>query len=297
MPKGQNAPCWTSATGLNQHGRDMSEQSSDYIHGSSEEERARLSLLNDILNLACLQKLNPQPGERVIDFGSGLGQFSRQIARRVGPDGSVTGIERDAKLIAEAKNFAKQAGEAGLVDFRQGDAAESAPPQDRGKFDLAYARFLLEHVPDAAAVIKRMVHSVRPGGRVVVIDDDHDNFRPWPEPPGFDALWRAYVQSFERLGSDPFVGRKLVGLLQQAGLSNLRNDYVFFGGCAGDDRFLATIDNLIGAFKGAKTAMLASDDLDEAGFANAVAALEDWKTQPSSALWYAASYAEGRVPS
>ena len=266
----------------------------EYIHGSSPQEQARLSLLNDILNDACLQKLNPRPGEKVIDFGCGLGQFTRLIARHVGPDGAVTGIERDKNQIAQARNLADAAGEAGLVEFRQGDAM--APTSEPANFDTAHARFLLEHVPDASAVVAQMVLSVRPGGRVFVIDDDHDNFRPWPEPPGFPALWAAYVQSFQRLGSDPFIGRKLGGLLRQAGLTEIRNDYVFFGGCAGDDRFLATIDNLIGAFEGAKAAMLASEDLDEADFVHGMQGLEAWKTQPSSALWYAASCAEGIVP-
>ena len=212
---------------------DMSE-SPEYIHGSSPEEQHRLSLLNDILNESCLRELNLQLGEKVLDLGSGLGQFTRLIARTVGSEGHVVGIERDRHQILQAKRLADSSGESELVEFRKGDALElPLSGSELGTFDVAHARFLLEHVPRPALVIAQMVRSVRPGGRVFVSDDDHDNFRPWPEPRGFHALWQAYVRSYERLGNDPYVGRRLVSLLRNAGLTSIRNSCVFFGGCAG----------------------------------------------------------------
>jgi len=44
---------------------------------------------------------------------------------------------------------------------------------------------------------------VRPGGRVVLQDDDHDVFRCWPEPAGFDRSGGAFQRSYDRLGCDP----------------------------------------------------------------------------------------------
>ena len=95
---------------------------SEYIHGSSPEEQRRLSLLNDILNEACLKELDLGPGQKVLDLGSGLGQFTRLMARTVGLAGTVIGIERDQGQISQAKQLADDAGEATLVEFRQGDA-------------------------------------------------------------------------------------------------------------------------------------------------------------------------------
>ena len=109
----------------------------------------------------------------------------------------------------------------------------------------------------------------------------------------WEALWRAYVRSFDRLGADPYVGRRLVALLHGAGLTPVRNGGVFFGGCAGNDRFLAIADNLIAAIAGARDAMLAGELLDARSFDAGIAGLHDWKTDPAAALWYAACYAEG----
>lgn len=272
-------------------------KSDDYIHGSSTEERRRLSLLNDILNESCLRELHLQPGERVLDLGSGLGQFTRLIARTVGREGQVVGIERDQDQLTQAKSLAESEDEPELVEFRKGDAHKiPLSATEWGSFDLAHARFLLEHVPRPSQVIAQMALAIRPGGRVVVIDDDHGDFRPWPEPSGFPALWQAYVRSYDRLGSDPYVGRRLVSLLGDAGLTSLRNSCVFFGGCAGNERFEATADNLIAALEGAKDTILAGELLDGDSFDTGIDGLRQWKANPAAALWYSACCAEGTAP-
>ncbi len=270
---------------------------SGYIHGSTPEEQHRLSLLNDLLNESCLRELNLKPAEKVLDLGCGLGQFTRLIARTVTSKGTVVGIERDQDQLLQAQSLARIAEEAELVEFRKGDALD--PPLDGaewGSFDLAHSRFLLEHIARPELIVAQMVRAVRPGGRIFVSDDDHDNFRPWPEPPNFPAIWQAYVRSYERLGNDPYVGRRLVSLLRDGGLTSIRNTCVFFGGCAGNERFQAIADNLIVAITGAKDAMLSEGFLDEETFQAGLAGLQHWKADPSAVLWYTVCCAEGIVP-
>ena len=268
-----------------------------YIHGNTPEEQKRLSRLNDLLNQACLRELNLKGEDSILDLGSGLGQFSRKMAQTLGGGAHVLGIERDPEQIAAARKLATEAGEQGLVDFREGDAA-SLPlaASEWGTFSLAHARFLLEHAPRPDRIVEQMARAVKPGGRVFLCDDDHGDFRPWPEPPGFPAMWRAYVGTFEANGCDPYVGRKLVSLLAGAGLTPVRNGVIFFGGCAGDDSFDATADNLIAAFLGAKQAMLSTDHLDETAFTAGLNALGAWKSDAASSLWYSACFAEGIAP-
>jgi SAM-dependent methyltransferase len=265
----------------------------EYLHGTAPEEQGRLSLLNRLINDAALREIAVQRGERIVDFGSGLGQLSRAMARAAGL--RLLGIERSAEQLAECARQAALDGEEHLLELRQGDATE--PPlrgEEWGHFDLGHARFVLEHVRDPLAVVRQMARAVRSGGRVVLQDDDHDTLRLWPEPPGFELLWRSYIRTYDRIGCDPYVGRRLVSLLHEAGLRPRRCTYLFFGACAGEPSWPGLVDNLIGLFQSAREAMtslIAPQELEQ-GFA----ALRQWAGRPDAAFWYAISYAEGTKP-
>ena len=207
----------------------------------------------------------------------------------------VLGVERSVEQIAEAERQAAQAGEAALTEFRQGEALRlPLRAEEWGSFDVAHARFLLEHLRDPLTAVKAMVRSVRPGGRIVLEDDDHDSLRLWPEPPGFAPLWRAYQRSYEHLGNDPIIGRRLVSLLAEAGAVPLRNTFIFFGGCAGEPHFPHYVENLIGVINGARATVVDSGLLDAVSFDAAIVNVREWSRDRAATLWYAVSWAEGR---
>ncbi len=270
------------------------ERSSRYVHGTAPEEQRRLAVLNDLLNESSLRALDLRGGERVIDLGAGLGQLARAIARAVGPTGRVLGIERSAEQIAEARRLARADGEERLLELRHGDVMElELEAGDWGSFDVAHARFILEHVPDPLRVVRAMARAVRIGGRIVLEDDDHDVMRLWPEPPGLAALWRAYIHGYQRNGNDPYVGRKLVALLHAAGVAPARNAWLFFGGCAGDGRLDLFVRNLCGLLEGAREEILKGGELDGTGFDTGIAAIRAWGERPDAAFWFARCWAEG----
>src|SRR6185503_3276334 len=99
-----------------------SQKSQAYIHGSKPKEQRRLSRLNELLNQACLRELALNGGEAILDVGSGLGQFTRDMARAAGATAHVIGIERNPRQLAEARRQAEQAHEGDLVEWRNGDA-------------------------------------------------------------------------------------------------------------------------------------------------------------------------------
>jgi ubiquinone/menaquinone biosynthesis C-methylase UbiE len=268
-----------------------------YVHGTSPREQARLGLMNDILNTGALRALEVTHGEKILDLGSGLGQLSRAMARATGPRGKVIGVERSPDQIREAERLARDAGEAGLVEFRQGDAM--APPlrdDEWGTFDLAHTRFLLEHLTKPVDLVRVMLRAVTPGGRIVIEDEDHDILRLWPEPEDFMTVWRAYIRSYETRGTDPSVGRRLVALLHEAGGQACRSDWIFFGGCAGEVRFDPLVENLARILEGAEGTIAATGLAQAAQVRSAVAALRAWRERPDAALWYAVACVEGVRP-
>lgn len=266
-------------------------QQSQYVHGTGEEEQRRLTRLNTLMNEESLRELAPRPGERILDAGAGLGQFSRAMARLTGTP--VVGVERSEEQIREAYAQARTDDETHLLDLRQGDVF-SLPLADEewGAFDVAHARFLLEHVPDPLAAVQGMVAAVRPGGRVVLEDDDHGVLRMWPEPPGLETVWQAYMRGYDRLGNDPIVGRRLVQLLAEAGARPRRNTWIFFGACAGQPYFADYVATIAGIIRGATDLILATgvtrEQLDDA-----LAELARWAERPDAAMWFATSWAEG----
>jgi SAM-dependent methyltransferase len=268
-----------------------------YVHGTSAREQERLELMNGLINPGCLRALALEGERRVLDIGCGTALMARTIARALGSDARVVGVERSEEQLATARRSAAEAGEADLVELRAGDAVDLPLAEDeRGSFDLVHARFLLEHHPEPLAVVRAAVRAARPGGRIVLFDDDHDVLRTSPPTPAFAAAWEAYWRSYEDVGCDPLVGRHLVSLLVGAGASPQRNELVFYGGCAGDGRLRPLALNLCEVLRGAREQTLAGRRLPAADYDAGVEELERWSLLPDAALWFPICMAEGVRP-
>lgn len=272
-------------------------QKSHYIHGTSPEEQERLTLLNDLLNAASLRAMRLRPGDRVLDLGSGLGQLTRAMSRQVHPDGLVVGIERDDNQLLEAQHRARATGSGTPVEFRQGEAENLPLAQGEWQsFDVAHARFVLEHLTEPACAVEAMVRAVRPGGRIILEDDNHELLRFWPVLPEIEDLWQAYIETWRVLGNDPYVGRRLTSLLDQAGAQPRRSDMLFFGGCAGEASFEAYVANFAGILEGAREAMIEATRWDDSSIDEALTAFRRWSRRDDAVLWYATCWAEGIKP-
>lgn len=116
------------------------------------------------LGQALIESAHFQPGERVIDVGCGAGVTSLEIARRVGPTGSVTGLDISPALVRTSTARAKEAGLTN-VRFVEGDASK-ADISETG-FDCLFSRFGIMFFPDPYGAFKHMHGFVKPGGRAV----------------------------------------------------------------------------------------------------------------------------------
>jgi arsenite methyltransferase len=108
-----------------------------------------------------------EPGERVLDLGSGAGTDSLVASFMVGPAGSVTGIDMTPEMIEKARTGASVAG-ASNVTFVEGEV-EQLPFPD-ATFDVVISNGVIDLIPDKDAVFGEIWRVLVPGGRIQIAD-------------------------------------------------------------------------------------------------------------------------------
>jgi len=174
-----------------------------------------LEILPDGANLglgcgAPVDHLDLQPGETMLDLGSGAGIDAILAARIVGPEGHVIGIDMTPEMITRARDNAIAAS-AGHVEFRQGRLEEL--PVDDASIDAVTSNCVINLVPDKLKVFREIRRVLRPGGRVVVADIVLDG--DLPEEISNDLL--AYVGCV----AGAMERERYFGMLEEAGLGHV----------------------------------------------------------------------------
>ena len=123
----------------------------------------------DVLRRRALvhEALDAQPGDRVLDVGCGPGFFVTELAERVGPSGSVVGVDLSRDMLAVARKRAERHANVELLE-----SSATPLPFEGGSFDRALSVQVLEYVEDVAAALAELRRVLRPGGRLVVWDVD-----------------------------------------------------------------------------------------------------------------------------
>src|SRR4029079_12878886 len=148
----------------------------------------------------------------VVDVGCGGGQVSFILAKRVGPQGHVTGLDFDEEKIALARADAEARGIA-HVRFV---AADLTATWAVAPVDFVYARFILTHLLDPQALLKQASAALKPGGMIMVEDVDIAGHFSSPESAAFGKTVALYMELSRRRGGNPIIGRRLAPLLEEA---------------------------------------------------------------------------------
>jgi SAM-dependent methyltransferase len=162
-------------------------------------------------------------GQRAVEIGCGPQGCLDLLAERVGPAGTVVGVERSEESVRWARQFVACCNMAN-VEIIHGDGRSTGLP--KGAFDLATARLVLVNVPHPEQIVGEMAALVRPGGVVALHEADWIGHLCEPPLVAWDELLRL-LDTYSRLnGIDLFIGRKIPRMLREAGLTDVQVDPV-----------------------------------------------------------------------
>jgi ubiquinone/menaquinone biosynthesis C-methylase UbiE len=124
---------------------------------------------------------HPRPGERVVDIGCGTGLVARIAAARVGPSGSVAGVDLNPGMLNVARSVATASEPSAPIQWHEASADKLPFPDS--SFDIAYCQLGLQFFADRPAALREMHRVLVTEGRLALM--------VWcsiRESPGFAAL-------------------------------------------------------------------------------------------------------------
>lgn len=202
----------------------MDRQSATYVFGGNQNELDRLLGQADDLkpeSTWLLDHVGVAKGWRAADIGCGPIGVLDLLSERVGPTGTVIGVEREPRFAAMAR---AEVAKRGLqnVSIVEGDTLSTE--LKKGSFDIVHERLVLINVPVANqhAIVATMVALARPGGIIATESWDRASYACHPEHPSWDILNDAYREAVRPTNGDGTTGRTLPWLLRTAGLRDIR---------------------------------------------------------------------------
>jgi ubiquinone/menaquinone biosynthesis C-methylase UbiE len=111
-----------------------------------------------------------RPGMLVVEPGCGIGFFTLDLVRMVGPEGRVVAIDLQEKMLAGLRRRAARAGLERRIDLRLARPNRLGIADLAGQADLVLAFYVVHEVPEPAAFFAEVAAALKPGGAVLVVE-------------------------------------------------------------------------------------------------------------------------------
>jgi len=170
-----------------------------------------------------LDMLDLRPGRTVLELGCGGGGLLVAAAERVGPSGRVVGVERDPRLLAEARS---RASGYPWIELVEADALDYDAGGER--FDAVHCRDVVVQQAAPDGFVAHMVALTQPDGHVAAQEYDTEGstgapvLACFPPFPPLDRIATAVHAALALTGVDPQSGRKIADQFRRAGLGQLQ---------------------------------------------------------------------------
>jgi ubiquinone/menaquinone biosynthesis C-methylase UbiE len=119
------------------------------------------------------------PGSVVLEVGCGTGIFTLEMARQVGPEGTVHAVDIQKAMLDRARSRVGAAGVEKRVRFHHSGAYHL--PLESNSIDIAVLIATLTEIPNRVLALEELSRVIRPGGRIAISEEiPHPSYVPAP---------------------------------------------------------------------------------------------------------------------
>lgn len=188
-----------------------------YLLGINADELERMRFQNGAwkhVTDGFLDRLGVAPGWRCLDVGAGPGFVTVDLRDRVGSEGSVTALEPSEMYLNHVRLLARERRWTN-IDTVQGTVEDSQLPE--ASYDIAYARWVIDFVPDRRRFLHALARFVKPGGLVAVEDYFYEGLAIHPRGTDFDRMAEIVRRYYRSGGGEPYAIGDVPQLLRSVG--------------------------------------------------------------------------------